>query len=66
MVLSDRLLFEFLVTDSSKGSSVRDLSWVVSPVFPVCRYFFIKRCHHFFFIKAGVLQKIYFQKEVHT
>ena len=37
--LSDRVLFVVL--------SDRFLSWVISPLFPVCRYFFIKRCYHF-------------------
>ena len=35
----------------SDGLFKRVLSWVISPLFPVCWYFFIKRCYHFFLLK---------------
>ena len=49
MVLSDRVLFESSVIDSLKGSLVIYSSFGLSILFSrYCRYFYIKRCYHFF------------------
>ena len=47
-------------TDSFSGSSViaRFLSWALSPLFPVYRYFFIKKmCHYHFKISLKLIAK---------
>ena len=59
IVLSDRVLFESLVIGSSSLTN-RFFPWVISALFPACRYFLSKRATTFW-LKTDVLFTLYFQ-----